>query len=202
VHRIAFGMPAFWVAVMGIAAAAAGQTRYTRLPAAVARDMPAVHVYVEDENILPEHLVAQLPSNVTISDAYADTVQTMLRSSATFRRQCARLGAARSLTVTVAPTILPNPQATQALTRIVVRRDGSMHAEVNIGTLGNAVELLPHEFEHILEQLDGVDLASLARLPETGVHAAGDGEPFETRRAIAVGRQVAREVREFRRGGM
>ena len=55
----------------------------------------------------------------------------------------------------------------------------------------DAAELIAHELEHILEQLDGVDLQ--AQAGNGVVWKAGDGA-FETRRAIEAGRRVAREI--------
>ena len=56
-----------------------------------------------------------------------------------------------------------------------------------------AAELIAHEFEHIIEQLDGVDLAIMSRLRSTGVKRVGEVDAFETRRAIVTGLRVARE---------
>jgi hypothetical protein len=62
------------------------------------------------------------------------------------------------------------------------------------------VELIAHELEHVIEQLDQIDLASLAALRDTGVrHAQGEGVVFETARATQVGLKVTREVRAFDR---
>jgi hypothetical protein len=58
---------------------------------------------------------------------------------------------------------------------------------------GSLVELIAHELEHVIEQLDGVDLASqitrgdTARSPRRG--------HYETLRAVTMGRRVAEEVR-------
>ena len=47
-------------------------------------------------------------------------------------------------------------------------------------------ELIAHEFEHVIEQLDGVDLAAHAALPHTGVTSIGHStDIFETMRAHA-----------------
>jgi hypothetical protein len=56
------------------------------------------------------------------------------------------------------------------------------------------VELIAHEFEHILEQLDGIDLTRW--IGRSGVHRVGGGEtdrPIETQRAQRMGRIVAGE---------
>jgi hypothetical protein len=54
-------------------------------------------------------------------------------------------------------------------------------------------ELMAHEFEHIVEQLDGVDLPVRAAVPGSGVRACSDGS-YETIRAARIGRLVADET--------
>jgi hypothetical protein len=201
VGRLVFRTAGFSLVAASVAAGASAQSSYTRstVRAPIA---PVVHVYADDEIVLPEVLGIDLPANVTIADGYLVWARSMLLRSPTFRRQCARLAAARHLSVTVQPALLPGGgRPDQAVTRITFGPDGSIQAEVNIGSMGDPLELVPHEFEHVLEQLDGVDLVSMAGRRDTGVRGRRDGEPFETERAIAVGRQVAREVRESGRHG-
>lgn len=138
----------------------------------------------------------ELPSNIIAPGVLRDVAAAMLRASPTFRRQCARIGAA-SLTVTVAYMGMSGSPPYVASSRIH-RRGGRLLAEVHIGPGGNREELLAHEFEHIIEQLDGVDLAALAKRRDTGVHVVPNASEFETDRAVIVGRQVAREVRAVR----
>ena len=64
------------------------------------------------------------------------------------------------------------------------------------GVRENTQELIAHEFEHIIEQLDGVDLAARAALPNTGVTAFGHAaDMFETTRAQRTGLKVVSELR-------
>jgi hypothetical protein len=58
----------------------------------------------------------------------------------------------------------------------------------------SAIEHLAHELEHVLEQLDDVDLAEAVNNHVHGASASRRAASFETRRAIVVGRLVAREV--------
>jgi hypothetical protein len=53
-------------------------------------------------------------------------------------------------------------------------------------------ELIGHELEHVIEQLDGVDLAGTARRAPTTVWLSGR-DSFETVRAIQTGQLVAGE---------
>jgi hypothetical protein len=61
-------------------------------------------------------------------------------------------------------------------------------------TAAEYAELLGHEFEHIVEQIDRVDVAALAR---DGIEASRIGDnTFETRRAARAGRAIARETEQ------
>jgi hypothetical protein len=133
-----------------------------------------------------------LPPNITMSAAFDDPVGAMLRLSPTFRAQCSRIGRAEQLHVTVRRSLLAPSQS--AMTRLVRQDDGRLDAEVEVGPLGDAIMLVAHEFEHIIEQLDGVDLASMAVRPGTGVRSDPKTGQFETERAIAIGQRVARET--------
>jgi hypothetical protein len=145
----------------------------------------------------------QLPANILIPDLYRSTLAAMLRYSPTFRSQCNRLSRRPDLQIVVTPSLLPGMDGDGAFTRIVRRPDGRMEAGVQLGALGDTVVLLAHEFEHILEQLDGVDLASMASRTATGVRQVPGSEHYETDRAIAIGRRVADEVSRGRnRSGM
>jgi Tol biopolymer transport system component len=64
-------------------------------------------------------------------------------------------------------------------------------AHVYITRFHDPAELIAHEFEHVLEQLDGIDLT--AHLETGNVWRREDGA-METLRATEVGRRVAREV--------
>jgi hypothetical protein len=81
----------------------------------------------------------------------------------------------------------------RARTDIGISADRRVIASVAIRPLENLPELIAHEFEHILEQIDGVDLRARSELAGTGVWNCDDGS-FETVRAVRVGRAVARET--------
>jgi hypothetical protein len=138
----------------------------------------------------------QLSSTIVIAPVYRPSVAAMLRYSPTFRRQYSRIARTTDLHVEIAASLLGGAPS-GALTRIV-RQGGGMAAEVHIGSLGDPMLLIAHEFEHILEQLDGVDLSVMAARAATGVRVVASSGHFETDRAIAAGRQVADEVRRGR----
>jgi hypothetical protein len=56
-------------------------------------------------------------------------------------------------------------------------------------------EYLAHEIEHVLEQIEGVDLTSAVAKGVRGARRIDGGRTFETDRATAVGRLVAGETR-------
>jgi hypothetical protein len=116
-----------------------------------------------------------------------------LRLSPTFRRQCRRLAAARNLTVVIRLEELQRRPSFNARTAFAHRgHEESIAVEVFLQLSASAVEFIAHEIEHVIEQLDGVDLE--AQLGSGNVWKREDGA-FETRRAVEVGRRVAREVR-------
>ena len=65
--------------------------------------------------------------------------------------------------------------------------------DVDLRKPGLFAEHLAHELEHVLEQIDGVDLPRLASRRVAGV--IDEGGSYETVRAMAVGRAAARESR-------
>jgi hypothetical protein len=153
----------------------------------------SVHQYVAAEAI-PRQLTA--PPNLIVPEMYRPLVESMLRDSPTFRRQCLRIAGETALTVHLAIGSPPRRSDIRAITRITRKPNGVLTAYVDIGPLDNTVELIAHEFEHIIEQLDGVDLAARAALPRTGVSAVGPvTDIFETKRARLIGLKVAAEVR-------
>ena len=156
----------------------------------------AMREYVADaEALFPP---VTLPPNLIAAAVYRELLESMLERSATFRRQCRRLAGTPALTVTLRPA----PAAlsgVRARTRFG-RAGGVLVAAVEILTLHDPVELIAHEIEHVIEQLDGVDLVSKAFVAQSGVQAArNDATAFETTRATRVGLRVAGEVR--RAGG-
>lgn len=133
-----------------------------------------------------------LPPNVAMPAAYDDLIDAMLRSSPTFRGQCTRIGRAGYLRIVVQRSLSAPPQS--AVTRVVRQSDGRLEAHVEVGLFGDVVTLIAHEFEHVIEQLDGVNLAAMAGRSGTGVHTDPGSGQFETERAIAIGQRVAHEV--------
>jgi hypothetical protein len=132
-----------------------------------------------------------LPDSISLDDGLQPMVRSALEHSPRFREQCRALAAAPRLRATVGVSYLSNVGTTRARTSFRQTPSGALAAEIEIRSAAALTELLAHEFEHLIEQLDGVDLHALAR--EGGAHRLADGA-FETARAIAAGHQVAGEV--------
>jgi hypothetical protein len=153
--------------------------------------LTSVREYVAAESI-PIQLSS--PPNLVVSGAYRQIIESMLRGSPTFRRQCLRLAGEPSLTVHVGLAPVSWPSTVRATTRVTRQKDGRLAAHIAIAPNTDVVEMIAHEFEHVIEQIDGVDLAALAARPGTGVHRQGVMPgAFETVRAARVGRIVTGE---------
>jgi len=134
-----------------------------------------------------------LPPNLSAASVFQPDLERMVRMSPTFRSQCQRLAAAPSVKVQLR---LEDPQRRPSFrARTVVERDQGIvvAAHIFLYPSADAVELIAHEIEHVLEQLDGVDLE--AQVGSGNVWKREDGA-FETRRATEAGLRVPREMRE------
>jgi hypothetical protein len=136
--------------------------------------------------------VLSLPDSIELSPGLQPMVRWSLEHSPTFRQQCRKLAAAPSLHASVRMNFYPTPGSTvRALTTFRQKRSGTVDARIEIRSAPDLTELLAHEFEHVLEQLEGTDLDALSSTNDA--KRLSDGA-FETRRAIEAGRRVAGEV--------
>jgi hypothetical protein len=87
----------------------------------------------------------------------------------------------------------PHAKSESNAETVIERKDG-LRAHIRLRSVDRAAaEHLAHEIEHVLEQLDDVDLHDAVARRVSGANARS-GATFETTRAITVGRLVAREV--------
>jgi len=132
-----------------------------------------------------------LPPSIGLEDGLQPIVRSALEHSPKFREQCRALAAAPRLRATVSLAYRVGIGTTRARTSFRQYPFGALAAEIEIRSAPELTELLAHEFEHLIEQLDGVDLNALAK--EGMAHRLADGA-FETARAVAAGQLVAGEV--------
>jgi hypothetical protein len=138
----------------------------------------------------------ELPVGLLIPKGLRPVLERMWQASPAFRRQCARL-IDTSVSVTVSIGLPAATPAARAFTRIERRNGLVRYAYVYLNArLHRVHEVLAHELEHVLEQIDGVDLAGLSANGVHGVHR--ERGVFETARAAAIGRLVAHEVSRWR----
>jgi hypothetical protein len=141
-----------------------------------------------------------LAPNISVTDLYRPLVRSMLERSATFRRQWSRLARATTLTIDVRSEPSGGP-GLAAHTTIKRELGQPISARVIIVHGRRTAELIAHELEHIIEQLDGINLDQKAEVRGSGVRhcSCAEGTAFETTRAIETGLRVAEDVGERRR---
>ena len=123
-------------------------------------------------------------------------IDRMWRASPTFRRQCARLiGAGAVVRLSFQQ---PSKAAPPAWSEISRANKGRLAAHIRLPRLDEAVaRYLAHEVEHVLEQIDHVDLQGAVASRLHGAHVVIPPNTFETSRATAMGHAVASEVQIF-----
>ncbi len=132
----------------------------------------------------------RLPSTIHAAAGIRRFLEAMLQESSTFRRQCLRLEAPGvEVHIRRDPQILDRPYRART---VIGRAAGAIVAWVTISAYGDPSEWLAHELEHVIEQIDGVNLPALASGRRGAWLSVGDS--FETERAIRVGRAVRQEV--------
>ena len=129
----------------------------------------------------PSTAPVEVPANLH-SGVYRPVVEAMWRASPTFRRQCERLAAKPTLTVKLVVDLSHTLDPLVRASTEMYRKNGLLvFARVLIRSPDETVELIAHEMEHVIEQIDGVSMVS-----------------HESTRGIEVGRLVAREFEQSR----
>ena len=127
--------------------------------------------------------------NVVVDDKLRGTVEDLRRRSPEFRRQWALLSRSTRITVRLRLVARSPIKDSRAATTITSQPDGSLQADIAIPADARVPELLGHEFEHIVERLEGAKAQTLHELGDASVRRGA--ETFETARAVLVGRMVS-----------
>ena len=127
------------------------------------------------------------PKNLQ-AGAYRGVVDEMWRESPTFRRQCKILADAPALLVRIRGESKPSLSGVRARSEISINPGRAWLADIVLMSPADAVELIAHELEHVVEVLEGV------RLTEHGCKGHSMGHARESCRALEAGRRVAAEV--------
>jgi hypothetical protein len=136
-----------------------------------------------------------LPENLDMPEFLADVVTQDYERSETFRAQCDRIAQAHNVRVRMSLDV--NMRASCRAFTIITRKRGVLCADVHVPPGSTLPELIAHEFEHILEQMEHLDLRVLARVRGSGVRRL-EFDLFETDRAQQAGKVVLAEVRRRR----
>ena len=141
------------------------------------------------------HGVVAQASSIQFPKELRSEVDRMLQGSPTFREQYRRI--ADTTRVVVGVHVDPRLCETSYKARTTFRRyrSGLILADVAIGPGAHQEEWIAHEFEHILEQLDGQNLPQMARSYAKDVWFSGS-DIIETDRAIRAGRTVRSEMQQ------
>lgn len=136
-----------------------------------------------------------LPPTVAIDESLHDRVEEAIALSPTLQRQLAVVVGAPAI-VEVRASLAQLPAFRRAEATIDRYESGFIRARIQLPANADFVELLAHELEHIVEQIERVDLAALER---SGLASRDSGGVFETVRAREAGRAAAREVEQATR---
>jgi hypothetical protein len=134
------------------------------------------------------------PANIIVQPELRATVARLWQGSPTFRAQCKKIGEHARYRVSV--VLEPSLAATRSCRAQCVLRvysSGFVMARVMVPDGRNLDELIPHEFEHVVEHIEGVDLKRAMTTHGTGAYDAGRGR-IETVRATRAGRQARDEL--------
>lgn len=153
------------------------------------------HTQLSAASLSQDYVAVTASGNIRIEQVLVPVFDQLLQSSATFRRQVARIAGAPYARIVV-NAVLGASTLSRGSARTTMQRfsEGALLAYVEIPTpliLSEYARLFGHEFEHIIEQLERVNLHELV---STG-HAARlrDGA-YETIRARDAGLTVASEA--------
>lgn len=136
---------------------------------------------------------ATMPSSIQVESLLQAVTARMLERSPTFKRQCHLIGGSENIVVKVRVVPASRNTFTRATTTFRRYTSGFTVAEVEIPAASRLVELLAHEFEHIAEYVEGVNLKALVREHPEEAYELRDGS-FETDRAVKAGRAAQQEV--------
>jgi len=137
-------------------------------------------------------LVTTIPANLTVPGTLRPLLEEVLRRSPTFRQQVLKLRNAPHVKMAIRYSDVSSWHVLRAESTVLRYEWGAMQVDTQLYTVRDVVEVVAHELEHVCEQIDGLDVRQLSHQRNTGVYSAG--RHFETRRAVLIGRQVAREA--------
>jgi hypothetical protein len=135
-----------------------------------------------------------LPVNISVGPELHDVVAVMLRDSETFRSQTRLLGAMPHVRVRIVlDDHLDKGPFVRARCDLKRYAFGAITAVVHVKSRPDAIELIAHELEHVLEFAEGTNYRIQARERPGSVWKLNDA--YETTRAMDAGLRAKRETR-------
>jgi hypothetical protein len=134
------------------------------------------------------------PTNIVVQAELRGAVARLWESSPTFRAQCMKIGEHKRyhVALVIEPSLNLN-RNWRAQCVLRAYSSGFVMAHVMVPHRREITELIPHELEHIVEHIDGIDVRREASRPGTNAYDIGNGR-IETLRATRVGRQARQEL--------
>jgi hypothetical protein len=132
------------------------------------------------------------PCHVVVKSTLRGVFEKAHSRSPTLQRQCHDLLVARAVVVLEWGT--RNDSLVRARTKMELTGDGVVVAYIFVPPVSEAMQLVAHELEHVIELAQGVDYVAESRRPGSGVWETHAG--YETRRAIDTERQVTSELHD------
>ena len=163
------------------------------LAAIVVASFPDVYAHAVTGGEQERGQVRAWPCRIVVEPPLLGVLEDGWRRSFTLREQCAALAEARAV-VTLEWGRMDSQSL--ALTQIRHEKDGVVDARVAIPPVRDAVELVAHELQHVLEVVRGLDFAQASKKSGSGVWRVFGG--FETQGAIDAGRRVREELARSR----
>ena len=140
----------------------------------------------------------QLPANVHVASSFRPWIVDLIARSPTLRRQCEAISSASHVQI-----YLESSRYLSGCCRAranFTRAGRTIHVLIEIPATADFAELLAHELEHVVEQIEGVNLREMAGTPRSGVREVGTNV-YETSRATRAGRAAAHETWTCREAG-
>lgn len=137
----------------------------------------------------------KLPLNISAPKMLRPLLEKMLLASPTFRRQCEEIDRARHLKIYIKLLRTHYNKGYRAVSNVKRYEGGLLKVRMELLMPDDLVELIGHEFEHVLEQIEQIDLEAQVFTKVSDISRNHDGS-FETARAIQAGRRVRMEFNE------
>jgi hypothetical protein len=134
------------------------------------------------------------PTNIVVQPELRPAIAQLWAGSPTFRAQCLKIGEHKRYRVAV--VLEPSLSLSRTFrARCVLRAytSGFVTARVMVPRNHLAEELIPHELEHVVEHIEGINVKQAAGRYGTGAYDAGGGQ-IETIRAMEAGRRARQEL--------